>query len=87
MSSTQKAAKCIIYPGFWILPLGVVSSGPSYTFVPSTVKTRIIRPCAMQSEISSSGKRVKNTLKIPHQGQTKKKEKTPILLREVTITP
>jgi len=64
MSSTEQAAKCIICPKFWILPLGAVSSGPSYTFVPGTVEARIIRPCAMQSEISSSGKRAKNTLKI-----------------------
>ena len=74
MSSTQKAAKCIICPKFWILPLGVVRSRTSYTFVPGTVKTRIIRPCAAQSEISSSGKRAKNTPKISL-GTNKKEEK------------
>ena len=42
----------------------------------ATIKIRIIGPCAMQSEISFSGKGVKNTLKIGPT-ETGKKKKTP----------
>jgi len=78
---------CIVFIGlrFWTVLAGEPHA--MVTFIsnqPTTVKTRIIAPCAMQSEISPSGKLAKNTENLSP--ETDKKEKK-ILTLQGEATP